>query len=75
MMPTNWRTGRKVHMPCSDGEIMRLEGIGLRRAKIAELLGISESSVYRIVIRERLKAGLAPPARPKADRPRAVERL
>lgn len=50
MMPTNWRTGRKVHVSCSVGEIMRLEGIGLRRAKIAELLGISDSSVYRIVM-------------------------
>jgi transposase len=73
-MPTTWRTGRKVHMPCSVGEIMRLEGIGLRRANIAEMLGISESSVYRIVIRERRKAGVVSPARPKADRPRAVER-
>jgi transposase len=49
-------------------EIMRLERTGIRRAEIAERLEISESSVYRIVNRERRKAGLAPPARRREDR-------
>jgi transposase len=74
MMPTNWRAGRKVRVPCSVAEIMRLEDKGIRRAKIAELLGIGESSAYRVVVRERRKATLVPPARRKSGRPRAVER-
>jgi transposase len=52
-------------------EIMRLERTGIRRAEIAERLEISESSVYRILTRERRKAGLAPPAR-MADWPRRM---
>lgn len=52
---------------------MRLECAGIHRAKIAEMLGISESSVYRVVIRERRKAWLVPRARRKADRPPAVD--
>ena len=67
-MPTNARTGRKEHVRCDVDEIMRLERTGIRRAEIAERLDISESSVYRIVIRERRKAGLAPPSRRKADK-------
>jgi len=51
LMPTNWRTGRKVHAWCDVDEIMRLDATGIRRAEIAERLGISESSVYRIVVR------------------------
>jgi len=50
-------------------EIIRLERTGIRRAEIAERLDISQSSVDRILIRERRKAGLAPPAR-IADWPR-----
>jgi len=42
---------------------MRLERTGIRRAEIAERLDISQSSVDRIIMRERRKAGLAPPAR------------
>jgi len=38
------------------------------------VLGISESSVYRIVIRERRKAGLAPPARRRITDSAAAER-
>jgi transposase len=55
-------------------EIIRLDATGIRRAEIAERLDISQSSVDRIIMRERRKAGLAPPSRRKADRPRAVER-
>jgi transposase len=62
-MPTNFRTGRKPHARCPIDEIIRLEASGLGRAEIAARLGISESSVYRIVVRERRKSGLAPPAR------------
>jgi transposase len=73
-MPTNPRSSHKPRVHCSVDEIMRLEATGIRRAEIAERLEISQSSVDRIVIRERRKAGLAPPARRKADRPRTVER-
>ena len=59
-MPTNARSGRKEHVRCDVDEIMRLERTGIRRSEIAERLGISESSVYRIIVRERRKAGLAP---------------
>ena len=67
-MPANRRTERKPSVRCPVDEIMRLERTGIRRAEIAERLGISESSVYRIIVRERRKAGLAPPARRKADK-------
>jgi predicted DNA-binding protein (UPF0251 family) len=69
-MPTNARTGRKEHVRCDADEIMRLDKTGIRRAEIAERLDISQSSVDRIIIRERRKAGLAPPAHRIADRPR-----
>jgi predicted DNA-binding transcriptional regulator AlpA len=59
-MPTNASTGRKDHSPCDVDEIMRLDSTRIRRAEIAERLGISESSVYRIIVRERRKAGLVP---------------
>jgi transposase len=49
-------------------EIMRLERTGIRRAEIAERLGISQSSVDRIVVRERRKSGSAPPVHREADR-------
>jgi predicted DNA-binding protein (UPF0251 family) len=62
-MPTNARTGRKEHVRCDVDEIMRLDKTGIRRAEIAERLDISQSSVDRIIMRERRKAGLAPPAR------------
>jgi hypothetical protein len=65
-MPTNRRTGRKEHVRCDVDEIMRLDKTGIRRTEIAERIGISESSVYRILVRERRKAGLAPPAPPNA---------
>jgi predicted DNA-binding protein (UPF0251 family) len=68
-MPTNRRTGRKEHVRCDVDEIMRLDKTGIGRTELAERLGISESSVDRIIIRERRKAGLAPPAR-IADWPR-----
>ena len=72
-MPTNWRTGRKEHVPCPVDEIMRLERTGIRRAEIAERLEISEASVYRIIVRERRKAGLAPPfVAPRARRGQAL---
>lgn len=75
-MPTNFRTGRKPHTRCLVDEIIRLERTGIRRAEIAERLGISDSSVYRILIRERRKAGLAPPfAAPLAGRGRAFGKL
>lgn len=38
---------------------MRLDGTGIRRAETAERLGISDPPVYRILILERSKAGLA----------------
>jgi transposase len=44
-------------------EIMRLERTGIRRAEIAERLDISQSSVDRIIMRERRKAGLVLPGR------------
>jgi len=54
-------------------EIVRLDKTGIRRAEIAERLGISDSSVYRILIRERRKAGLAPPfTAPRARRGRML---
>ena len=55
-MPTSFRTGRKPHTRCPVDDILRLERTGIRRAEIAERLGISESSVYRIIIRERRRA-------------------
>jgi len=58
-MPMNWRTVRKEHARCDVDEIIRLEATGIRRAEIAERLGISDSSVYRILTRERRKAKLA----------------
>jgi transposase-like protein len=61
-MPTNASTGRKPHIRCPVDEIVRLEATGISRAAIAERLGISHSSVYRILLRERRKVGLAPPA-------------
>jgi len=68
-MPTNFRTGRKRHSRCDVEEIVRLDKTGIRRTEIAERLGISNSSVYRILIRERRKAGLAPPfTTPRARR-------
>jgi len=73
-MPTNRRTGRKPSVHCPVDEIMRLNATGIRRAEIAERLDVSQSSVDRIIVRERRKAGLAPPARRKADRLGAVER-
>jgi transposase len=60
-MPTNARTGRKEHVRCDADEIMRLDKTGIRRAEIAERLDISQSSVDRIIMRERRKTGLAPP--------------
>jgi hypothetical protein len=67
-MPTNRRTERKPSVHCPVDEIMRLAATGIRRAEIAERLDISEASVYRIINRERRKAGLIPPARRKADK-------
>ena len=75
LMPTNRRMGRKEHVRCDLDEIMRLDATRIRRAEIAERLDISQSSVDRIIMRERRKAGLVPPFHRKADRPRAVERL
>lgn len=67
-MPTSPRISQKPRVHCPVNEIMRLNATGIRRAEIAERLEISESSVYRIVNRERRKAGLIPPARRKADK-------
>jgi DNA-binding NarL/FixJ family response regulator len=67
-MQKNPRSSRKPSVHCPVDEIMRLERTGIRCAEIAERLDISESSVYRIVIRERRKAGLASPAHRKADK-------
>lgn len=69
-MPASFRTGRKPHTRCPVEDILRLERTGIRRAEIAERLGISESSVYRIVIRERRRAGLTPPPRRISDETR-----
>jgi len=62
-MPRNPRSSHKPRVHCPVDEIMRLERTGIRRAEIAERLDISQSSVDRIIMRERRKAGLAPPAR------------
>jgi DNA-binding NarL/FixJ family response regulator len=67
-MPINPRSSHKPRVHCPVDEIMRLAATGIRRAEIAERLDISEASVYRIINRERRKAGLAPPARRKADK-------
>jgi predicted DNA-binding protein (UPF0251 family) len=61
LMPRNSRSSHKPRVHCPVDEIMRLERTGIRRAEIAERLDISQSSVDRILIRERRKAGLAPP--------------
>jgi hypothetical protein len=58
---TNWRTERKPSVRCPVDEIMRLHATGIRHARNAERLEIGEASVYRIVLRECRKAGLAPP--------------
>jgi hypothetical protein len=42
-------------------EIMRLDKAGILRAEIAYRPGTGEASVYRILICERRKAGLAQP--------------
>lgn len=58
-MPTNPRSSHKPRVRCPVDEIMRLARTGIRRAEIAERLDISQSSVDRIIMRERRKAGLA----------------
>jgi transposase len=60
-MPRNPRSSHKPRVHCPVDEIMRLERTGIRRAEIAERLDISQSSVDRIIMRERRKTGLAPP--------------
>jgi len=69
LMPTNLRSSHKPRVHCPVDDIMRLNATGIRRAEIAERLDISQSSVDRIVIRERRRAGLAPSARRIPDRP------
>jgi CRP-like cAMP-binding protein len=64
--------GRKDHSQCDGDETMRLDSTGIRRAEIAEWLGISEASVYRILIRERAKPGwLSPRAASRTGRRQA----